>query len=80
MNTAPHGSIYKSCKTMFNPEKYLNIDLSYTLRKQFEKLRCKHRVRQAYRNSREDRLCYFCLQNRNIIYVLRTYFMHLFNV
>ena len=25
---------------MLNPEKYLNIDLSYTLRKQFAKFRC----------------------------------------
>jgi len=25
---------------MLNPEKYLNIDVSYTLRKQFAKFRC----------------------------------------
>ena len=72
VNTAPRCSTYKYFKTMLNPEKYFNMDLSYTQRKQFAKLRCSsHKFNielgRHIGTRREDRLCYFCLQNRNII-------------
>jgi len=57
---------------MLNTDRYLNIELSYTLRKQFAKLRySSHKLNielgRHIGTSREDRLCYCCLQNRNSV-------------
>jgi len=71
VNTTP-------CKT----ERYLNIDLSYTLRKQFAKFKCSsHKLNiELGRHTETVGKTYFVIFVIKTLYVLRTNFMHFFNV
>ena len=74
INSSSRCSTYKCFKTMLNPERYLSLNISYSLRRNLAKFRCsnhkfKIEVGRHLGIERERRICSFCYNNQNLSYV-----------
>ena len=74
VNTSSRCDTYKCFKSLLNVEKYLNVGLSFPLRKSLARFRTSsHKlhieVGRYYSIERHDRICIYCLLNDDILVV-----------
>ena len=72
INESSRCNTYKYFKSLLNPETYLNMDLSFQLRKALARFRCcshKHNIElgRHHNINREDRICFYCLLTKDVI-------------
>ena len=73
---------YKNFKSLLNVEKYLCIDIPFSLRKAFARFRCsshKFNIELCRHRGidRADRVCLYCINNHNFLVVEDEYVKNL---
>ena len=72
INTSSRCHFYKNIYSVFNPEKYLTIEIAPTLKRYFAHFRCSSHefnieLGRHYNINRENKICHYCLHTQDIL-------------